>query len=138
MGLDIVVTKSPFSKPGDKENFDTGREISIDEWYELFHNVLEVPEIKRHDVETSSDFLVRREISFQEDMISKGYEMMGRIWYIFRDVFYLPSEVNKLLEECLEIQQKTKNELVLSALENLIFACNQALKVKSGIWLISD
>jgi hypothetical protein len=138
MCLDIVITKSPFTKPIDQENFDLNRYISIDEWHELFQNVLGVPEIERHISEDRVVFLVRRETLFKENMTSKGYEMLGRIWYILRDAYYLPSEIDKLLKECLEIKQKTQNELALSALENLIFACGKALKVRSGIWLVSD
>lgn len=138
MCLDIVVTKSPLTKPSDEENFDIGRYISVDEWHELFHNVFGVPEIERPIDEDRVAFLERRERLFKENLTSKGYEMLGRIWYILRDVYYLPSEIDKLLEECLEIQQKTQNELALSALQNLIFACNKALKVKSGVWLVSD
>ncbi len=138
MSLDIAVTKSPFSKPSDKENFDTGRYICIDESDDLFLIVLEVPEIERHKGENRKDFLYRREKLFQENLTIKGYEMLGRIWDYFRDAFYLPSEVSKLLEECLEVQQKTRNELASSALKSLIFGCNEALKANNGIWFISD
>jgi hypothetical protein len=138
MSLDIVITQSPFIKPIDEENFDTGRYISIDEWDELFHNVLGVPEIERHIDESREDFLKKRKRLFEQIIMERGYEMLGRIWYVFRDAFYAPSEVNKLLSECLEIQHETTNKMALSALESLIFACKQALKVDSGIWLISD
>jgi hypothetical protein len=136
--LDIAVTKSPFAKPSDKANFDTGRQIYLDEWDELFRNVLEVPEVKRHVDEDYNNYAERQKTLFQENLANKGYEMLGRIWFIYSNVFYTPSEINKLLTACKEIKQKTKNALALSALESLIFACNEALKVKSGIWLVSD
>jgi hypothetical protein len=136
--LSIAVTKSPFSKPSDEENFDIDQEIYLDEWEELFRNVLEVPEIKIHEGESSADFVDRQERSFQEYLMTKGYPMLGRIWFIYRDAFYDPSDVNKLLAECLELQQKAANEPALSTLKKLIFACREALRVKSGIWLISD
>ncbi len=139
MALDITITKSPFGKPIDKENFDTGRWIEIDEWQQLFENVLQAPvEVQRFKDETRADFLVRKERLFKEHLTNNGYEMLGRIWYHLRDAFYAQSEVIKLLEECLSIKQKTQNKLALSALESLIFACNEAIQVKSGIWLVSD
>jgi hypothetical protein len=136
--LDIVITESPFSKPSNEENFDTGRQIYLDEWEDLFRNVLKVPDIEKCIDEFYADRVKREKMSFQLNLTNNGYEMLGRIWFIFSDAFYLPSEVNKLLEECLDVQQKTKNELALSALESLIFGCNEALKVKSGVWLVSD
>ncbi len=137
--LGISVIKNPESEQTDEENFYTGRWIWVDEWEELFQNVLHAPiEIKPNKGESFLDFQARREKLFQEDLTSKGYEMLGRIWYIFSDAFFAPSEVDKLLKECLELQQKTENKKALSALEKLIFACNQALKVKSGVFLFCD
>ena len=75
---------------------------------------------------------------FQEDLTSKGYDKLGRIWYLFRDAFYAPSEETGLLEECLELRQKTESRDAVSALEKLIFACREALKVDSGVFLICD
>ena len=137
-GLGIVITNTPFNKPSDGENFDLDQDISIDQWDELFLNVLKVPEITPYKDNSRNDFLDRRERLFQEILTSKGYEMLGRICHFSQDAFFAPIKVSKLLEECLDIQRKTNSELALSALESLIFACNEALKVKSGIWLISD
>ena len=95
-------------------------------------------EIEYLEGESDEDFLSRRERLFQEDLIGKGYEMLGRIWYIFRDAFYAPSEVRKLLEECLDVQLKAESNEALSALEKLIYACNEALRVNSGVLLICD
>jgi hypothetical protein len=137
--LGISVERNPLSDQTDEENFYTGRWIEADEWEELFQNILQAPiEIERHKGEDRGDFLDRREKLFQEDLTSKGYEMLGRIWYIFSDAFFAPSEVDKLLKECLELQRKTENKKALSALEKLVFACNEALKVKSGVFLFCD
>jgi hypothetical protein len=64
--------------------------------------------------------------------------MLKRIWYILNNAFYTPSEISQLLEECLEIQRKTRNELALSGLESIIFACREALKVEIEIILSSE
>lgn len=138
MSLGIAVTKSPFKKPSDEENFDLAQDVTIEEWDELFLNVLEVQDITLHKDESRIDFLDRRERLFQEILISKGYEMLWRICHFSMDAFYAHSEVEKLLEECLRLQQKTQNVLALSGLKKLIFASNKAHRVKSGIWLVSD
>jgi hypothetical protein len=139
MGLGIAVANDPESDHTDEQNFSTHREMEFDEWKDLFQNVLHAPtEIERLEGEDRADFLDRRERLFKEDLASKGYEMLGRIWYMFSDAFFAPSEIDKLLDECLEIQQKTENKNALSALEKLIFACHEALKVKSGIFLACD
>ncbi len=139
MALDIAIVKNPFDEHSDEENFNSGLWIEIDEWGKLFEIVLQAPvEIKRLELENRADFLNRREKLFQEDLASKGYKMLGRIWYYFQDVFYEYSEVNILLEECLNVQQNTLNKSALSFLDKLIFACNEALRVKSGIMLVSD
>lgn len=137
-GLSIAITNSPFRKPSDQKNFDIDQEISIDEWDELFLNFLKVPDITPRNNESRKDFLDRRERTFQEILTSKGYEMLGRICHFSRDAFFAPTEMGKLLEECVDAQQKTQNEYALTALEKLIFACNEALRVKNGIWLVAD
>lgn len=139
MGLGISVVNDPESDHKDEQNFSTHLELEIDEWGDLFENVLGAPiEMERLVNEDRAAFLIRRERLFQEDLTSKGYEMLGRIWYYFSDVFYALSEIDKLLQECLELREKTENKNALSALEKLIFACNKALKVKSGIFLAAD
>lgn len=139
MGLDISIQNDPLGGKTDEQNFYTGQRIWFDEWHELFQNVLHAPiEIKPNKGESFLDFEARREKLVQEDLTSKGYEMLGRIWYIFSDAFFAPSEVDKLLKECMELQQKTESEKALSALEKLIFACHEALKVKSGVFLTCD
>lgn len=137
-GLGISITNSPLSKPSDKNNFDLNQDIIIDEWDELFLNVLKVPEITPSKQESRINFLNRRETLFQEILTSKGYKLIGRICHFSQDAFYFNSEVETLLKECIDIQKKTQNSLALSGLNKLILACNKALSVNSGIWLVSD
>ena len=139
MGLGVSVKSDPENYRVDEQNFSAHQEIGIDEWEDLFQNVLHAPiELERLVGEDRTAFLDSRESLFQEDLTNKGYEMLGRIWYVFRDTFFTPSEVKKLLEECMEIRQKTENKKALSALEKLIYACHEALKAKSGIFLACD
>jgi hypothetical protein len=137
--LDISITSDLLNEQADAQNISVNRWLDFNEWLELFENVLQAPvEIERLEDENFQDYHARRERLFQEDLTGKGYEMLGRIWYIFSDAFFHPSEIDKLLEECLELQQKTEYKHALSALEKLIHACNEALKVKSGIFLACD
>jgi hypothetical protein len=139
MGLDIAVVTDPENDHTDEQNFSTRQWVEFDEWEDLFQNVLHAPvEIERLSGEERADFLDRRERLFREDLTGKGYETLGRIWYVFRDAFFAPSEVDKLLEECLKLRQRTDSKNALSALEKLISACREALKVKSGIFLAGD
>ena len=139
MGLGIAVVNDPENAHTDEQNFNTHQELYEDEWEDLFKNVLGVPfDIERRAGEESAAFLDRVERLFREDLTDKGYQMLGRIWYLFSDVFYAPSEVDKLLKECLEVQQKTESPNALSALEKLISASQAALKVRSGIFLVCD
>jgi hypothetical protein len=139
MVLGISVENDPESVHTDEQNFNTHQEMEFDEWEDLFQNVLQAPvEIERLEGEDRAAFLSRRERLFKEDLKGKGYEMLGRIWYVFRDVFYSPAEIDKLLEECLELKRKTESPKALSALEKLIRASRAALKVNSGIFLACD
>lgn len=138
--LDIVVTKNPTenwdSKQGD--HF-TGMQIKPDEWEDLFQNVLQSPQI-RFNVgnETFNTYYERQRTVFQSDLENKGFEMLGRIWDIYQDAYYMPSEINKLLEECLKIQQVSQSAKAMSALKKIICACRKALDTKSGIFFASD
>ena len=138
MGLGIAIAVSPQGKPSDHQNFNLDREISIDEWEALFHTELQVPDLLATEGESFNEFENRRAVTFQTIMSEKGYKMFGRICYIFRDVFYQPSEVRELLDECLRLKETTSDSLAVTALTSLIEACHQALRVNSGIWLVSD
>lgn len=139
MGLGISVASDAENYRVDEQNFSTHREFEIDEWEDLFQNVLHAPiELERLAGEDRTAFLDRRKRLFQEDLTNKGYEMLGRVWYVFRDTFFTPPEVKKLLKECMELRQKTENKNALSALEKLIAACHEALKAQSGIFLACD
>ena len=139
MGLGISITTDPESVHVGEQNLGTHRELGLDEWDELFIDVLHAPvEVERAAGEDRAAFLDRRKLLFQKDMKAKGYEMLGRMWYVFRDTYYSPKEVDKLLEECLEIRQRLQTPKALSALEKLIYACHEALRVESGIFLACD
>lgn len=138
--LKIAVMMNPFGEwETNKGDHHTDLEIDPEEWEELFFNVLDAPRAWKHiDGQLVCESFERQERLFKEDLRDKGYEMLRRIWHIYRDAEYLPSEVNQLLAECLEVQQKTQNVHALSALEKLILASREALELKSGLCLLSD
>jgi hypothetical protein len=138
--LDIAVMMNPFGEWDEsKGDHHTDLGIKPKEWEELFFKVLQAPPHQKYiDGEDIYEYDKRQERLFKKDLKDKGYEMLGRIWDIYQDAEYLPSEVNQLLEECLEAQKRTNNEYALSALEKLISACREALKIGSGLCLLSD
>jgi len=138
MGLGIAVAISPVGKPTDGENFNLHREIGIEEWEALFLGDLDLPEPVRHEDENREEFHARWEASFKRIMQKKGYKLLARMWHYNRDVFFYPEEVRDLREECFILKKHTSSDLGDSVLKNLIFACEEALRVNSGIWLVSD
>ena len=138
MGLGIAITNSPVSKSMDDENFNLHREIGIEEWEALFLGDLNLPEPTRHEGEDREEFHARWEKSFKQAVAEKGYKLLGRIWHYNRDVFYRPEEVRDLRNECLVLKDHIRSDLGNSMLKNIIFACDEALRVNSGIWLVSD
>lgn len=139
--LRLVIMKQP-NGSWDENKGDRHLNVEIDggEWNDLFNNVLEIPKspIKQLEGEGYDKYDERQKIWFQETLRSKRYEMLGHIWDMYDDAIYLPSEINQLLEECLKLNKKTQNQYALLALEKLIYGCNEALKTKSGLRLISD
>jgi hypothetical protein len=136
--LQLAVIMNPFGEwDPNKGDHHTDLEIEEDEWCELFYKVLGVPE-RWKEVDGQLEPVEFSEAQFKEILTGKGYPMLGRIWFMYRDANYLPSEVSKLLEECLKIQKKTENVSALSALGKLIAACYEAIKINSGLCLLSD
>jgi hypothetical protein len=140
--LDIVIMMNPFGEWDEKQgDHPTDFTIGASEWWALFFDLdaLGLPEWEESvDGEDTGAYYERQKILFQQNAKNKGYEMLGRIWDTYQDAEYLPSEVNQLLEECTRLKQSTNNSQALSALANLISACYEALKISSGLRLLSD
>lgn len=116
---------------------DIGRGFGIVEWGALFFDVLHCPEpetpIEGENINTRYE---RRRIKFQQAI--PEYPMLGRIWDIYHDASYKSEEVEQLRAECLKIQASTNELRALRGLRELILACDEALKVKRGVILLSD
>ena len=145
--LHIAVMVNPF----DEDSWDTSKgdhhtdlEIVGQEWEELIFKVLQAPEFQEYtEGEDVDAYYECQENLLREDLTGQGYPMLGRlwcsfIWFNYRDISYAPSDVHQLLAECLKLQKKTENAYALSALGKLIAACVEAIKINSGLCLLTD
>jgi hypothetical protein len=114
------------------------RELGIEEWEALFLGDVAFPEPERGETEERDEFLKRWELDFAQHMSGLGFELLGRIWHYNMDVFYYPREIEGLLAECRELKKHVGSKLGKSGLQILISSCEEAIRVGSGIWLISD
>ena len=137
--LDICVVKDPVGGDTVGDRF-TGMQLTPSEWAAIFHNVLKVPEeFTFEDFEQQpQDIYERQEQLFRSFVLSKGYEMLSRIWDIYQDALFLPSEVDALQKECRELEHTTLDRLALSGLKKLRLASEQAIDAESGLALFSD
>lgn len=138
--LRVALMRNPFgewdSKQGDHH---LNLEIGMNEWEALVFEALDAPKWDQGgEVEDASEYLERQKRRFEQDLSAKGYEMLGRMWDVYRDAAYLPPEVRRLQEETLSVQRLTNNPDALEALSKLLIACKAASEVNSGIRLISD
>ncbi len=108
--------------------------------FNALHNFLnlKLPKAKQLENENYAEYEERLKNEHINAAKEKGYEMLGRIWYWYQNVSYLPSEVNQLLKECLKFKEYSVNENQITAANKLIVVCNEALKISSGIFLASD
>ena len=93
---------------------------------------------KQREGENYPEYEERLKNEYLDGAKDKGYEMLGRIWYWYESVCYLPSEINRLFQECVNVKNDNQNLKQVAAIEKLIFACKEAKKIKSGIFLGSD
>jgi hypothetical protein len=145
--LQIAVMKNPFDEDSWNAadgDYHTDLEIDGQEWEELIFKVLQAPEFEKYvEGEDVDVYYQRQEKLLKEDLTSKGYPMLGHLWCSFiwwndRDISYSPSDVHQLLAECLKLQKKTENVYALSAVGKLIAASHDALKINSGLCLMTD
>ncbi len=108
--------------------------------FEELRNFLDIKltQAKRREDEGYIEHEERLKDEYLKVAKEKGYEMLGRIWYWYESVSYLPSEIDQLLNECLKLKNNNQNSNQLIAMDKLITACNEAHKTNSGIFLGSD
>lgn len=107
------------------------------EWSAVFREVLHAkdrdPFVPGEAIDKWSE---RQRIRFQDSLAQ--YPMLARIWDTYTDVAYQPEEIYQLRDECLRVKASTSNPLALRGMDKLIAACNEALKIGSGVLLMSD
>ncbi|HEX9959317.1 MAG TPA: hypothetical protein VGB00_00125 [Pyrinomonadaceae bacterium] len=129
-----------------KSNWDAGQgdrrlDFDFDEKdFTGLQNFLDIKlhETKQREDESYEEHEQRLKNQYLKLAAEKGYELLGRIWYWYESVGYLPSEINRLHKECLKFKEHSRNENQLTAAGKLISASNEALKASSGIFLASD
>jgi hypothetical protein len=127
--------------PREAWNDSTDRNLNIylegAEWTALFYEVLDCkhgdPYLPGDNI---NEWTENHKLKFQQSI--PNYPMLGRIWDTYIDVKYDPEEIGKLRAECLMIKASTSNVRALEGLSKLIYACDQALKLKLGLYLSCD
>ena len=95
---------------------------------------IKLPSPKRSEDESYVEHEERLKSEYLKAAKEKGYEMLGRIWYWYESVAYLPTEINQLLDECFQLKNTAQNPEQMVAMDKLIFTCNEASKTSSGIF----
>jgi hypothetical protein len=110
------------------------------EWIALFRDVLKCPMGIDQPFIPGEDTRVWRErnrLKFQKAI--PNYPMLARIWDTFIDVTYEPEEVRQLRDECLQVRAiAASNHLAFEGLSRLISACDESLRLGSGLYLACD
>jgi hypothetical protein len=99
---------------------------------------LKLPPAKQSESESYAKYSERLKNEHLAGAKDKGYEMLGRFWYEFEDVVYYPAEINKLQKECLKAKGESQNPQLITAVNKISEACDDALKNDSGLYFGSD
>lgn len=70
--------------------------------------------------------------------LAPEFPMLGRIKYIFEDVFFNAEEVEPLRDECVKLKSITADSAADLGLRKLLYSCDEALKDSFGIDLSCD
>ena len=138
MALDISIMKDPYGEwVPEFGDHNTKEELHIDEWAELFFDVLKCPDREKYRFDEDFTMFEERQRELFQSAIPE-FPMLSRIseWYI--DIRYLAAEVEELLAECKTIKQRTRKKLALDMLDKLIETSEDAIRHKSGLFLAAD
>lgn len=126
----------------DGMTYSYSNDLEGNEWAALFRDVLNCP-MNLNEPYTPGDNLDERHerfrLMFQQAL--EDYSMLGRIWDTYIDITYESDEVDELRAECLRvipIAANKSNHVALEALNKLINACDEALKVGASLVFTSD
>jgi hypothetical protein len=110
-----------------------------DEWQALFNEALgcpmgiDEPYIHGEDVNGWEE---RVRLKFQSAI--PDYPLLGEAWHYYYGAWYEPEEIEQLRDECRKAQANISNPVALNVLGQLIRACDEALRRKSGLMLAGD
>jgi hypothetical protein len=132
--LHIAVMPTP-------ENWEAGRELNVclDDG-DLEAVSLEVFRIARGMPYAGEDNIMKLRNNDRQwfAKIIPEFPMLGRINYLFEDVFFDAGEVEQLRNECLKIKTATTDAAADLGLRKLLYSCDEALKDNFGIELTCD
>lgn len=114
-------------------------DLGGDEWGAIFHEVLKCPLPSDNPPlpnESGEEWQERFSQMFQQTI--PEYPMLGEIWHLDIYVSYQPEEIRLLRDECLKVRAKTSNEEALKGISQLIWSCDEALKLGYGLIFIPD
>ena len=98
-------------------------------------------DIKLSPAEKGADFgdnLEQAKNAYISAAKKKGYEMLGRFWFYWDNVVFLPSEIARLRRECFKVKVKSQDADLMTAIDKILTACDDALETGSGIFFGCD
>jgi hypothetical protein len=122
----------------DEGDVDLNIDFTGPDWKALFYDLLNCPKVEPYvQGEDIYEYDERNRAAFRQSI--PEYPMLGRIWNMYEDVGYTAEQVRQLRDECLKLQATaTANPHAIEALGKLILACNEAIKMGRGLFLVSD
>lgn len=113
----------------------TGNGIFGNEWGELFYDILKCPHPPQFQGDMST-YQERRSEEFRKALPRNP--MLARIFDMFADAWYRPEEIAALRAECVQVRDEGVAAETPEALQKLLVACDEALKMGTGLYLACD
>lgn len=126
--LKIYAVPNPTSWQDTQSESSRWLDLTFDgaEWDAVFYDTFGLPKL---DIKAGAE---------GHDLIAHRYPMLSRIDDMYEDVIYKREEIEQLRAECLKVQEIAKSPLAVKGLQTLISACDEALKLSTGLYLASD
>ena len=107
------------------------------EWSAIFYDVLGSTGSEPFVIgENINEWMGTHRREFQPAI--PAYPMLAKIWNTYANVSYQAEEIERLKNECVKVRESTSNSLAKIGLRKLIDACDEAFKLKMGLWLAPD
>lgn len=139
--LSIYLMREPSFETFSKGLVGEDRYIELwldgDEWGAIYFNVLGCPtadSVTRFPNENRESWEQRYSSVFRRAI--PEYPMLGRMSDLFLYIAYKPQEIEQFRKECIKVQSDTSNQEATNGLSKLIKACDEALKLNSGLLFV--